>query len=82
MVEAAIPEATPKVFISYRRDDTSGHAGRVYDAVAERLGDANVFMDVELKPVVRAARASRASRTRAISSGSRSRPRYAARTLR
>ena len=42
--------AAPKVFISYRRDDTSGHAGRLYDAVAQRLGDANVFMDVELKP--------------------------------
>jgi hypothetical protein len=44
--------AAPNVFISYRRDDTSGHAGRLYDAVAERLGQGNVFMDVELKPGV------------------------------
>jgi hypothetical protein len=42
--------AAPRVFISYRRDDASGHAGRLYDAVAGRLGDANVFMDVEMKP--------------------------------
>jgi TIR domain len=40
----------PRVFISYRRDDASGHAGRIYDAVAARFGDANVFMDVEMKP--------------------------------
>ena len=38
------------MFISYRRDDASGHAGRIYDAVAGRLGDDNVFMDVEMKP--------------------------------
>jgi hypothetical protein len=42
--------AAPRVFISYRRDDASGHAGRLYDAVAGRLGDANVFMDVEMEP--------------------------------
>jgi hypothetical protein len=42
--------AAPRVFISYRREDASGHAGRLYDAVAGRLGDANVFMDVEMEP--------------------------------
>ena len=42
--------AAPRVFISYRREDTSGHAGRLYDVVAGRLGDANVFMDVEMEP--------------------------------
>lgn len=42
--------AASRVFISYRRDDASGHAGRLYDAVAGHLGDANVFMDVEMKP--------------------------------
>lgn len=40
----------PKLFISYRREETAGHAGRLYDAVAERFGPANVFMDVELAP--------------------------------
>lgn len=45
-------ESAPKVFISYRRDDTSGHAGRIYDAVAARVGASNVFMDVDLDPGV------------------------------
>jgi TIR domain-containing protein len=37
----------PRIFLSYRREDTSGHAGRLYDALAERFGDENVFMDVD-----------------------------------
>jgi hypothetical protein len=36
-----------RVFISYRREDTSGQAGRLYDALAEKLGQDNVFMDVD-----------------------------------
>jgi TIR domain-containing protein len=40
----------PTVFISYRREDSAGHAGRLYDALATRFGDDNVFMDVELAP--------------------------------
>jgi TIR domain len=38
------------VFISYRREETAGHAGRLYDALAERFGQDSVFMDVELPP--------------------------------
>jgi hypothetical protein len=38
------------VFISYRREETAGHAGRLYDAIAARFGDDNVFMDVDLAP--------------------------------
>lgn len=34
------------VFISYRRLDAPGYAGRLYDALAARLGDQRVFMDV------------------------------------
>ena len=37
----------PRIFVSYRREDTSGHAGRLYDALAARFGAANVFMDVD-----------------------------------
>jgi TIR domain len=36
-----------KVFLSYRREDTGGHAGRLYDALAGRFGADNVFMDVD-----------------------------------
>src|SRR3954453_1129740 len=39
-----------RVFISYPRDDAAGHAGRLYDALAARFGDPNVFMDVEMEP--------------------------------
>jgi hypothetical protein len=39
------------VFISYRRDDSAGHAGRLLDGLSERLGDGRVFMDVsDLQP--------------------------------
>ncbi len=36
------------VFICYRRADTSPYAGRLYDALARKLGRDNVFMDVEI----------------------------------
>ena len=35
-----------RVFLSYRRDDSSGHAGRLHDALLERLGPKSVFQDV------------------------------------
>jgi hypothetical protein len=35
------------VFISYRRQESSGLAGRLYDWLAARLGDDQVFMDVD-----------------------------------
>jgi hypothetical protein len=41
-----------KVFISYRRRETAGHAGRLYDRLAERYGDERVFMDVRMEPGV------------------------------
>jgi hypothetical protein len=42
--------APPKIFISYRREETAGHAGRLYDAIGARFGERNVFMDVDLAP--------------------------------
>lgn len=36
-----------KVFINYRRQDSIGHAGRIYDDLAERFGEANVIKDIE-----------------------------------
>lgn len=41
-----------RIFVSYRRGETSGHAGRIYDAMVGRFGEDNVFMDVELAPGV------------------------------
>ena len=37
----------PRVFISYRRQDTSHLAGRLYDRLAARFGQHQVFMDVD-----------------------------------
>lgn len=36
-----------KIFISYRRDDSSGHVGRLHDALVQHLGGASVFMDID-----------------------------------
>ena len=38
------------VFISYRREDSDGFAGRIYDRLASRLGRENVFFDVDAIP--------------------------------
>lgn len=35
----------PKIFISYRRNDTSPMAGRIYDRLSEVFGSENVFKD-------------------------------------
>jgi hypothetical protein len=35
-----------RIFVSYRRGD-SGHAGRLYDALAAQFGAENVFMDID-----------------------------------
>jgi hypothetical protein len=39
--------ASGGVFISYRRQEASGMAGRLYDRLADRFGDDQVFMDVD-----------------------------------
>jgi hypothetical protein len=39
--------ASGGVFISYRRQESSGMAGRLYDRLAARFGDDQVFMDVD-----------------------------------
>lgn len=40
-----------KVFISYRREDSAGHAGRVHDHLAQALGSDLLFMDVDRVPL-------------------------------
>jgi len=41
----------PTVFISYRRDDTAGEAGRLADDLSERFGRSRVFIDVDSIPL-------------------------------
>ena len=36
-----------RIFLNYRREETSGHAGRLYDVLAARFGDDHVFMDID-----------------------------------
>lgn len=36
-----------RIFLSYRREDTAGHVGRLRDALVERFGPERVFMDLE-----------------------------------
>ena len=36
-----------RVFVSYRREDSPGHAGRLYDTLTARLPQAELFMDVD-----------------------------------
>ena len=35
------------IFLSYRRDDSAGFAGRLYDRLASRYGPDRLFMDVD-----------------------------------
>ena len=42
---------TSKVFISYRREDSAGYAGRVRDRLASELGRDLLFMDVDGIPL-------------------------------
>ena len=37
----------PAIFISYRREDSSGHTGRIYDGLRERFGEDCVFRDID-----------------------------------
>ncbi len=43
--------ATGKFFISYRRDDSAGHAGRVHDRLEREFGRDLLFMDVDAIPL-------------------------------
>jgi hypothetical protein len=40
-----------KIFISYRRDDSAGHAGRVHDRLVAEFGQDHLFMDVDGIPL-------------------------------
>lgn len=46
IVRASVAVAS-RIFISYRRGDTTAYAGRLYDYLTARFGEDNVFMDVD-----------------------------------
>src|SRR5712691_1569140 len=35
------------IFVCYRRDDSSGHAGRLFDRLSAQFGDDQIFMDID-----------------------------------
>jgi len=40
-----------RISISYRRDDSAGHTGRLYDRLKEHFGAKQIFMDIDtIKP--------------------------------
>lgn len=43
------PESSPNrvIFLSYRRQDSAGHAGRLHDKLVSHFGNTQVFMDVD-----------------------------------
>lgn len=46
-------QSAVRVFLSYRREDSAGYAGRLHDSLSARLTRAEVFMDVdEIEPGV------------------------------
>jgi hypothetical protein len=44
-----LPNA-PGIFISYRREGSSAHAGRLYDRLSARFGEDRVSMDDAIPP--------------------------------
>src|SRR5947209_11577218 len=45
-----MPQATGQfsgIFVSYRRDDSAGHAGRLFDRLGAHFGDDQIFMDID-----------------------------------
>jgi hypothetical protein len=41
----------PKLFISYRREDSAGYSGRVHDRLQREFGGNLLFMDVDSIPL-------------------------------
>lgn len=42
--------ARPRIFLNYRREDTRGYAGRLYDRLSNRFDEDQIFRDVDAIP--------------------------------
>jgi hypothetical protein len=47
----ALPSKPARIFICYRREDTQGEAGRLYDGLTKPFGEPAVFMDIDSVPL-------------------------------
>jgi TIR domain len=45
------PQALPRIFLCYRRDDTQDAAGRLHDRLVDAFGPERVFMDIDSVPL-------------------------------
>ncbi len=46
-----VAKEAPKIFISYRRDDSSDIMGRIYDRLVQHFGTDHIFKDVDSIPL-------------------------------
>src|SRR5262249_8632524 len=46
-IAPAAADTMASIFISYRRADAGGHAGRLFDRLTARFGDDRVFLDIQ-----------------------------------
>lgn len=46
-MSASSNEKFSGIFVSYRREDTAGHAGRLFDRLVEHFGRERIFMDID-----------------------------------
>jgi hypothetical protein len=42
--------SNPRIFLNYRREDTRGYAGRLYDRLSHRFGEDQILRDVDAIP--------------------------------
>jgi TIR domain len=48
--EGGIFVRRPRIFLNYRREDTRGYAGRLYDRLSNRFGEDQIFRDIDAIP--------------------------------
>jgi hypothetical protein len=51
VLPATVSKNAPRIFISYRHDDSEGHTGRLNDELVRRFGEDNIFMDIDRIPL-------------------------------
>lgn len=47
IVAEATREEASRIFLCYRRDDSAGHAGRLYDRLSHHFAEERIFMDID-----------------------------------
>src|SRR5688572_22545282 len=45
--QPSAPAKSPRIYLSYRRGDTAGYAGRLYEQLTEHFGAGRVMLDID-----------------------------------